>query len=90
VTGEVYEWDTQSTYIQEPPYFEKFSMDAGSFCDIRGARPLAIFGDSVTTDHISPRARSSPLSPGRPLPLNTASSPSRTSTPTARGAATIR
>jgi aconitate hydratase len=54
VTGEVYEWDSQSTYIQEPPYFEKFSMEAGSFCDIRGARPLAIFGDSVTTDHISP------------------------------------
>jgi aconitate hydratase len=54
VTGEVYQWDPQSTYIQEPPYFEKFSMDAGSFCDIRGARPLAVFGDSVTTDHISP------------------------------------
>ncbi|HEX6183644.1 MAG TPA: aconitate hydratase [Pyrinomonadaceae bacterium] len=54
VTGEVYEWDQTSTYIQEPPYFEKFSMDAGSFCDIRGARPLAVFGDSVTTDHISP------------------------------------
>ncbi|MGB8507927.1 MAG: aconitate hydratase [Pyrinomonadaceae bacterium] len=54
VTGEVYDWDSTSTYIQEPPYFEKFSMDAGQFCDIRGARPLAIFGDSVTTDHISP------------------------------------
>ena len=54
VTGEVYQWDSQSTYIQEPPYFERFSMEAGSFCDIRGARPLAVFGDSVTTDHISP------------------------------------
>ncbi|MCA1633450.1 MAG: aconitate hydratase AcnA, partial [Acidobacteria bacterium] len=54
VTGEVYDWDSQSTYIQEPPYFEKFSMEPGSFCDVRGARPLAIFGDSVTTDHISP------------------------------------
>src|SRR5438270_1859861 len=54
VTGEVYDWDSQSTYIQEPPYFEKFSMEAGTFSDIRGARPLAIFGDSVTTDHISP------------------------------------
>jgi aconitate hydratase len=53
-TGDVYEWDTQSTYIQEPPYFEKFSTVAESFCDIKGARPLAIFGDSVTTDHISP------------------------------------
>src|SRR5919205_824883 len=54
VEGDVYQWDTQSTYIQEPSYFEKFSMEAGSFCDILGARPLAVFGDSVTTDHISP------------------------------------
>ncbi len=53
-TGDVYDWDTQSTYIQEPPYFEKFSSAVGKFCDIKGARPLAIFGDSVTTDHISP------------------------------------
>ena len=52
--GDVYEWDTESTYIQEPPYFENFGMDAGQFADLRGARPLAIFGDSVTTDHISP------------------------------------
>jgi aconitate hydratase len=62
-TGDVYEWDTQSTYIQEPPYFEKFSTVAGSFCDIRGARPLAIFGDSVTTDHISPAGAIKPNSP---------------------------
>jgi len=70
VTGLVYEWDTQSTYIQEPPYFERFSMDAGSFCDIRGARPLAVFGDSVTTDHISPAGAIKPTSPaGRYLQL---------------------
>jgi aconitate hydratase len=62
-TGHVYEWDTQSTYIQEPPYFEKFSMEAGRMCDIRGARPLAIFGDSVTTDHISPAGAIKPTSP---------------------------
>ncbi len=62
-TGDVYEWDTQSTYIQEPPYFEKFSTVAGSFCDIKGARPLAIFGDSVTTDHISPAGAIKPDSP---------------------------
>jgi aconitate hydratase len=53
-TGQVYEWDASSTYIQEPPYFEGFSMESGSFSNIYGARPLAIFGDSVTTDHISP------------------------------------
>jgi aconitate hydratase len=53
-TGNVYEWDTESTYIREPPYFEGFSNAVEEFKDIRGARPLAIFGDSVTTDHISP------------------------------------
>ncbi len=54
VGGEVYEWDTTSTYIQEPPYFERFSMEPEKVVDIINARPLAIFGDSVTTDHISP------------------------------------
>lgn len=52
--GQIYEWDPASTYIQEPPFFENFSMATGRFSDIRGARALAIFGDSVTTDHISP------------------------------------
>ncbi|HJR08366.1 MAG TPA: aconitate hydratase [Pyrinomonadaceae bacterium] len=63
VAGDVYDWDEHSTYIQEPPYFEKFGMDAGRFCDIRNARPLAIFGDSVTTDHISPAGAIKPTSP---------------------------
>ena len=53
-TGNVYEWDRQSTYIQEPPFFTDFSLQAGSIAEIKGARALAIFGDSVTTDHISP------------------------------------
>ena len=52
--GNVYEWDRQSTYIQEPPFFEGFSMQPGGIHEIKGARALAIFGDSVTTDHISP------------------------------------
>ncbi len=53
-TGDVYDWPT-STYIAEPPYFDSFSMEAGSAIgNLNGARPLAIFGDSVTTDHISP------------------------------------
>jgi aconitate hydratase len=52
--GKVYAWDSSSTYIQEPPFFDRFSMTPGDVCDIRGARALAIFGDSVTTDHISP------------------------------------
>ncbi len=53
-TGNVYEWDRQSTYIQEPPFFEGFSMQPGGIHEIKAARALAIFGDSVTTDHISP------------------------------------
>ena len=61
--GAVYEWDTESTYIQEPPYFEDFSMETGSFSDIKGARALAVFGDSVTTDHISPAGSIKPSSP---------------------------
>ncbi len=52
--GQIYEWDPDSTYIQEPPYFNGFGMNTGTFEDVRGARALAIFGDSVTTDHISP------------------------------------
>lgn len=52
--GQIYEWDRNSTYIQEPPFFEGFSMETGAFSNFTGARALAIFGDSVTTDHISP------------------------------------
>ncbi|MCX6895106.1 MAG: aconitate hydratase AcnA [Verrucomicrobia bacterium] len=52
--GHVYEWDTKSTYIQEPPFFTNFAMTPGSIKPITGARALGIFGDSVTTDHISP------------------------------------
>jgi len=63
VAGDIYNWDPQSTYIQEPPYFEKFGMSPGEICDIKGARPLAIFGDSVTTDHISPAGAIKPTSP---------------------------
>jgi aconitate hydratase len=53
-TGNVYQWDGESTYIQQPPFFEGFSPTPRDIVEIHGARPLAIFGDSVTTDHISP------------------------------------
>ena len=53
-TGDIYQWDEKSDYIQEPPFFQNFSMEAGHIEEIRGARALGIFGDSVTTDHISP------------------------------------
>jgi aconitate hydratase len=52
--GDTYAWDAASTYIQEPPFFEAFSMKPGAIAPILAARPLAILGDSVTTDHISP------------------------------------
>jgi aconitate hydratase len=62
-TGDVYEWDQSSTYIQEPPFFENFGMEPGVIADIVGARPLGIFGDSVTTDHISPAGSIKTTSP---------------------------
>jgi aconitate hydratase len=71
VAGEVYEWDPESTYIQQPPYFEGFSIEhggehggqPGSVSEITNARALAVFGDSVTTDHISPAGAIKPASP---------------------------
>ncbi|MEO6992599.1 MAG: aconitate hydratase, partial [Lacunisphaera sp.] len=62
-TGNVYEWDAKSTYIQEPPFFAGFAMQPGGIHEIKGARALAIFGDSVTTDHISPAGAIKQASP---------------------------
>jgi aconitate hydratase len=62
-TGLIYEWDENSTYIQEPPYFEGFGMGIGTFANIENARALAVFGDSVTTDHISPAGAIKAISP---------------------------
>ena len=53
-TGELYHWSKESTYIQKPPFFEGFKLEPTPITDIQGARVLAILGDSVTTDHISP------------------------------------
>lgn len=61
--GNAYDWDPESTYIQEPPFFDKFGLEPGTISDITGARPLAIFGDSVTTDHISPAGSIKKTSP---------------------------
>ncbi len=52
--GELYDWSEESTYIKNPPYFDGMTMDVGSIDDIHGARVLGLFGDSITTDHISP------------------------------------
>ena len=53
-TGKTFEWDTQSTYVRKPPYFDGMPANPAPVTDISGARVLAILGDSVTTDHISP------------------------------------
>src|SRR5712671_4278520 len=61
--GQRYAWDTRSTYVKNPPYFDGMDMTPPPLTDVRGARALAVLGDSVTTDHISPAgniARSSP------------------------------
>ena len=52
--GEIYTWDEDSTYVKNPPYFEGMSAEPADIADIGGARVLALLGDSVTTDHISP------------------------------------
>jgi aconitate hydratase len=61
--GEVFEWNRASTYVQEPPFFSGFSMTPGHITEIHGAKPLGIFGDSVTTDHISPAGAIKKTSP---------------------------
>lgn len=53
-TGDTFAWDTESTYVRKPPYFDGMGMDPAPVEDIAGARVLALLGDSVTTDHISP------------------------------------
>lgn len=52
--GLTYDWNDGSTYVQNPPYFEGMSMEIGDIEDVHGARELAVLGDSITTDHISP------------------------------------
>jgi len=61
--GETYGWPPLSTYIQNPPYFTGMTMKPAQLMDIERARPLAIFGDSITTDHISPAGAIKPDSP---------------------------
>ena len=53
-SGKTFEWDTKSTYVRKPPYFENMPRNPKAVTDIEGARVLALLGDSVTTDHISP------------------------------------
>jgi aconitate hydratase len=61
--GKSYEWDEKSTYVKNPPYFVDITMQPAPVADIRNARVLALLGDSVTTDHISPAGNISKTSP---------------------------
>ena len=61
--GEIFAWSGDSTYIKNPPYFDGMSMAIGSIDDIHGARVLGLFGDSITTDHISPAGNIKASSP---------------------------
>ena len=57
IEGAVYQWDPKSTFIKEPPFFEGVTRKPGKVTDVKGARALAILGDSITTDHISPSTK---------------------------------
>jgi len=61
--GKRYAWDAKSTYVKNPPYFDGMNMTPAPLADVRGARALAVLGDSVTTDHISPAGNISRTSP---------------------------
>ena len=61
--GKIYAWDDKSTYVKNPPYFDGMTMTPAPAADIKGARVLAVLGDSVTTDHISPAGNISKASP---------------------------
>ncbi|MEH7495152.1 aconitate hydratase AcnA [Neobacillus niacini] len=61
--SELYEWDLQSTYIQEPPFLNNLTSSSSRIQEVRSARVLALFGDSVTTDHASPSGAIKPESP---------------------------
>jgi aconitate hydratase len=61
--GEIYSWDDKSTYVRNPPYFVGMTMTPPPVSEIKGARALAVLGDSVTTDHISPAGNISKTSP---------------------------
>ena len=83
-----YDFEDRSTYLPPPPYFEGMPKEPRPVHDVIGARELAIFGDSITTDHISPAGSIQPREPGRRIPDQLSGAAESTSTPTARAAAT--
>ena len=89
--GELFAWEPSSTYVRRAAVLRRDgAASAGTVEDIVGARCLVSLGDSVTTDHISPAGSIKPDSPGRARTSSSTASSGRTSTPTARAAATTR
>ena len=88
--GETYRWDMGSTYVQNPPYFEGLKKEPAPVTDIVEARVLALFGDKITTDHISPGRLDQGDFAGRQLPARAPGLAGRTSTNTARAAAIMK
>ena len=66
--GKIYAWDAKSTYVKNPPYFDGMTMTPAAVGDIKGARALAVLGDSVTTDHISPGGQHRQIQPRGAIP----------------------
>ena len=86
-----YAWDDDSTYVKQPPLLRRHDRPSPApVADIAGARVLALLGDRVTTDHISPAGSIKQDSPAGQVPDRARRAARRTSTPTARGAATTR
>jgi aconitate hydratase len=85
--GELYQWDKSSTYIKNPPTSTACRCASARIADIQAARALGVFGDSITTDHISPAGDIKASSP-REVPAGARRRRRSTSTPTARAAAT--
>jgi aconitate hydratase len=84
--GQRFAWDDESTYLRKPPFLDGMSRDPGPVADISGARVLAVLGDSVTTDHISPAGSIDPASPaGKWLIANGVAPPDFNSYGTRRG-----
>ena len=89
-TGKTFEWAEDSTYVRKPPYFDGMPAEPVPVTDIAGARVLALLGDSVTTDHISPAGAIKAGTPAAAVPHRARHRPARTSTPTVPAAATTR
>ena len=88
-TGQIFAWDQASTYVKNPPYFDGMGLESSALREIEGARALAVLGDSVTTDHISPQAPSPRTAPPANTSWSVASS-KKTLIPTGPGEAMMR